>query len=202
MNIYRATFLHDVECDYWGNNSKKLQAESYLNFSTLHEKYYDLIKEVRDKAKRVGVQYIWHFYEPYIEITWYGTEEQASQVYLFIIQALTDRGVSGLIEKPTGSEMADWFCMNDREREFGGKRHALSAEFVALVDEYKDAIKLGKGIEAQVGRTIHTICNPLGISYIGEAKICFSRGLICVLFRFFKFNTAVWIYRTIFRQKY
>jgi hypothetical protein len=202
MKVFRATFLHEIDCDYWGNNKKKLQAESYLNFHTLHKKYYPLIKEIREKAKKAGVKYIWHFYEPYIEITWYGTDAQAAIVYKIIEWALIRRNIKTKIEKPTGDGMADWFCNNVEEREFGGKRHALSAEFVALINEYEDAIVLGKGVNEQVKRTIHTICNPLGINYIDEAKICFSRGLVCVLFRFFNFKNAVWIYKNIFRQKY
>jgi len=202
MKIFRANFLGEVECDYWGNNKRNLQAESYMDFSDLHERYYPLIKEVRQKAKKIGIKYIWHFYEPYIEITWYSSNAQAKQVYSIIEKALASRGIKTKIEKPTGDGMADWFCNNDREREFGGKRHALSGEFVALINEYEEDINRGKGVNEQVKRTIHTICNPLGINYIDEAKICFSRGLICVLFRFFKFKTAVWIYKNIFRQKY
>jgi hypothetical protein len=202
MNVYRATFLHDIECDYWGNNPKKLQAESFVTFRTLHEKFYPIIRSIREQAKDLGVKYIWHFYEPYIEITWYSTPEQALEVYGIIKKVLRECGLSDDIEMPTGKDMADWFCHNDKEREFGGKRHALCGEFVQLIDEYKDAIKEGKGVEEQVKRTIHTICNPLGLNYIDEAKICFSRGLICILFRFFNFNRAVWIYRNIFRQKY
>lgn len=202
MKVYRATFLHEVECDYWGNNKKGLQAESYLNFKMLHEKYYPIIKKIRERAKEIGIKYIWHFYEPYIEITWYSTPAQAQGLYRVIKTILAKEGIKAEIQKPTGDGMADWFCMNDQEREFGGKRHALSAEFVALVDEYKDDIEKGKGVNEQIKRTIHTICNPLGINYIDEAKICFSRGLICVLFRFFEFKRAVWIYKNLFRQKY
>jgi len=202
VNVYRATFLHEIECDYWGSNKKGLQPESYLNFKTLHEKYYPMIRRIRERAKDIGVKYIWHFYEPYIEITWYSTPEQAEEVYKAIEKTLAESSIKTKIEKPTGDGMADWFCMNDQEREFGGKRHALSAEFVSLVYEYRGAIESGKGINEQVKRTIHTICNPLGINYIDEAKICFSRGLVCVLFRFFSFKNAVWIYKNIFRQKY
>ena len=103
---------------------------------------------------------------------------------------------------PANGSFVDWFCVGENEKEFGGKRHDLSRQFVELYNEYKDSVDNGKGLKEQVKRTIHTICNPLGLNYMDEAYICFSRGLICVLFRFFSFNKAVWIYKNIFRQKY
>jgi hypothetical protein len=202
FNCYRANFIKELDVDYWGTNSRKLQAESYLNFNTLHIKYYPLIKSIKNQAKMLGIKYIWHFYEPYIEITWYSTQEQADELYKIIASELLSNNINSEIEKINGLDYADWFCHSPEEREFGGKRHALSGEFVDLIDEYKDSISSGKGINEQVKRTIHTICNPLGINYTDEAKICFSRGLICILFKYFSFNRAVWIYRNIFRQKY
>ena len=199
-NTYRATFLHNIECDYWGRDKLKLQSESYINFPMMHEKYFRLIREIKSKAKKLGIKHFWHFYEPYVELTWYSDEEQARKLYIEIELIMTRENILDL-RKEQGMG-ADWFCCNDKEREFGAKRHAICSDFVDLVDEYKDSIKSGKGINEQVKRTIHTICNPLGINYIDEARICFSRGLICVLFRFFSFNKAVWIYKNIFRQRY
>lgn len=201
MPSYRATFLHSVECDYWGTNKRKLQAESYLNFHQLHVKYYHIIKKIKKYAHTtVGIEDFWHFYEPHIEITWMSDETQAKKLYKFIEKVLKEEGITDLKKEQGMGE--DWFCLSALEREFGGKRHALSSDFVDLVDNYGSSIETGKGIHAQVGRTIHTICNPLGINYWDEAKICFSRGLICVLFRFFEFSKAVWIFKNIFRQKY
>ena len=200
MNTYRITFLHSMECDYWGTNKRKLQAESYLNFNDVHKKYYSLVKEIKESARNLGIKNFWHFYEPHIEITWLSDEEQARELYIIIEGVLTRENIIDAVKEQGMG--ADWFCCNDREREFGAKRHALSSDFVDLIQEYEKDIQSGKGVHAQVGRTIHTICNPLGINYIDEAKICFSRGLICVLFRYFSFNKAVWIYRNIFIQKY
>ncbi len=199
MNTFRATFLHSIEYDYWGTNKKNLQAESYLNFNDLHKKYYPLIKEIKQKAHSLGIIYFWHFYEPHIELTWYGEDSNSKQLYEFIEKLLIKHNINDLKKEEIG---ADWFCKSERECEFGGKRHSICSDFVELVNEYESDIESGKGIKEQVKRTIHTICNPLGINYIDEAKICFSRGLICVLFRYFSFNKAVWIYKNIFRQKY
>lgn len=200
MQTYRATFLHSIECDYWGNNPRSLQAESYLNFPMVHAKYYRLVKEIKDKAKGFGIIDFWYFYEPHVELTWFSDEEQANKLYAEIELIMTREKITDL-KKEQGMG-ADWFCCNDGEREFGGKRHAFSSDFVDLIEKYRNNIEAGKGVHEQVKRTIHTICNPLGINYWDEAKICFSRGLICVLFRIFSFNKAVWIYKKIFRQKY
>ena len=200
MQTYRATFLHNIECDYWGDNKKKLQAESYNNFHDIHRKYYHIIKKIKARAIEVDVKDFWHFYEPYVEITWLSNEVQAQQIYEFIEKLLAEEKINDL-KKEEGMG-ADWFCHSTEEREFGAKRHAISSDFVELVDNYESSIEAGKGDKAQVGRTIHTICNPLGLNYMDEAKICFSRGLICILFKYFSFNRAVWIYKNIFRQKY
>lgn len=200
MDTYRITFLRSIECDYWGTNKRKLQSESYLNFNDVHKKYYHLVKEIKDLAKSFGIKDFWHFYEPYIEITWISDEEQARKLYIAIETILTRENIKDAVKEQGMG--ADWFCCNAREREFGAKRHTLSSDFVDLVQEYEKDIKIGKGVHAQVGRLIHTVCNPLGINYSDEAKICFRRGLICVLFRYFSFNKAVWIYKNIFRQKY
>ncbi len=203
MGTYRVNFLKNIEVDYWGNNKKKLQAESYLNFNVLHQKYYFIIKEIKMEAKTIGIKYIWHFYEPYIEITWFGNKKQSERLFRIVEKICNKNNITDLQKLRDGEGFhADWFCCNNRETEFGGKRHAICSDFASLINEYENDIRSGKGVNEQVKRTIHTICNPLGINYTDEAKICFSRGLICVLFRFFEFKKAVWIYKNIFRQKY
>lgn len=194
MIVYRITFHHKMD---YGN----LQAESSKHFSHIH-KHYGTVKRIKDIARHNGIKYIWHFYEPHIEITWYQDEESDS-VMNKIIDFLESLGILDYKKQvnKTG-KLADWFCHNEQEREFGGKCHSLCSDMVGLFDEYDDAICNGKGIQEQVKRTIHRLCNPLGINYKDEARICFSRGLICTLFRFFSFKKAVWIYRNIFRQKY
>lgn len=205
MNSYRVTFLHDIECDYWGKNKRKLQAESYCNFSELHERYYTIVRHIKDYAKNLGIEYIWHFYEPHIEITWLSTRKKSRNFIKSIKDILEFYNIKDLhIKLPKNKEdtFGDWFCKNEQEKEFGSKVHGKCGEIVDLFWEYKDSIEQGKTKREQVKRTIHRLCNPLGLNYLDEAYICFSRGLICVLFRFFSFNKAVWIYRNIFRQKY
>jgi hypothetical protein len=207
MNSYRVTFLHNIECDYWGKNKRKLQSESFPNFSELHNKYYPIIQEIKKEAHSFGIKYIWHFYEPYIEITWLGEEKESLQLILNITTILKKHKISHEdfhVKYPENNNenFGDWFCCSEEEKEFGSKVHAKCSEIVELFKEYEIPIASGKGKKEQVKRTIHRLCNPLGLNYIDEAYICFSRGLICLLFRFFNFNKAVWIYRNIFRQKY
>ncbi len=202
-NAYRITFLHSIECDYWGKNKKKLQAESYLNFNTLHTKYFSLIKELETEARKLKIKDFWYFYEPFIEMTWLADEKTSNKFIEKAKKILEQNNINDLrIHLPEQGWHPDWFCCNDRELEFGAKRHTLSFDFVNLIEQYREDIEKGKGVKEQVKRTIHTICNPLGLNYMDEAYICFSRGLICLLFRFFSFKKAVWIYTKIFRQKY
>lgn len=178
----------------------------YMDFDKHRESlcdiYHEYVLGIKEIAKNHGIKYIWHFYEPCIEITWL-SENNCEEMIQDIKKYLNNLGIYDCVFKyPFNGEFADWFCTSEREMEFGAKRHSLCSEFVDLYHEYKDSVDGGKGKRKQVERTIHTLCNPLGIDYITEAKLCFSRGLICALFCIFSFDNAVWIYRNIFRQTY
>lgn len=199
MNNYRIEFLFpDSKVNYY-------QAESYENFKELAEKYYPIVRHIKGLAWDKNIHNIWHFYEPHVEITWVDRDDDYISNKLFdeIENYLKSIGINDYKRKyPKDGEFSDWFCTSDREREFGAKRHALCSEFVDLYNGYKKDIDEGKGLRKQVERTIHTLCNPLGIDYKTEAKLCFSRGLICLLFCYLSFDNAVWVYRKIFRQEY
>lgn len=204
MQAYRITFCHDVECNYWGKNKKQLQAESYLNFSELHDHFYPIIDGIKLRAKNYGIPYIWYFYEPFVEITWFGIDKKTNEFFLESVKRLLNSyAIFDIHEHESeNGEIIDWFCENENEREFGGKIHSKCSEIAELFYQYNKDIKNGKGKKEQVKRTIHRICNPIGLNYLDEAYICFSRGLICLLFKFFSFKKAIWIYKNIFRQKY
>ena len=199
MGTYRATFLKNINVNYWKNH--RLQPESCRGFGDIHKEYYHIVKQIRNYAKAIRINEIWCFYEPYIEITWISDDKKAERLYNGIEQILHRHNIRDL-EKSSNPDFADWYCESNLEREFGAKRHHLCSEFVELFDEYEDSIKDGKGKGKEEERTIHTLCNPLGFNYKEEAKICFSRGLICFLFTWFSFQRAVWIYTKIFRQEY
>ncbi len=204
MNNYRITYHHNRECDYWGRNQRKLQAESHPGFRQWADEHYPLIKTVIDRIRGWGVKHVWWFHEPFIEITWLSDDPVISEAIFADVEALlSEHGVTDMQRHPPANgSFGEWFCRNEREREFGAKRYALAAQWVELYREYQPAVDAGMGVQCQVGRTVHAICNPLGLNYLDEAKICFSRGLICVLFRFLPFAKAVWVYKRVFRQDY
>lgn len=201
---YRITFYHDREVDYWGRNRRGLQAESFPTFRQWADERYPLIEACIARIRMLGIEHVWWFHEPFIEITWLCDDPARAELAFIEVETfLTLNGVTDARRHPpSNGQFADWFCRNEEERLFGAKRHALSAQWVQLYREHQGAVDSGMGVRAQVGRTIHTICNPLGLNYIEEAKVCFSRGLICLLFRWLPFKRAVWIYKTIFRQQY
>jgi hypothetical protein len=194
---YRAEFAFDVDCDYWGKR-KDGEAEGRPDFHDIHKQRYPIVKKIKDAARELGIKYIWHFYEPCVEITWYSEKVEAEKLYSYIEALLEEEGFSDL-RRGENPDFADWYCESEREREFGGKRHALCSDFVELIEEYRDCIEDGKGVEAQVRRTIHTICNPLGINYWGEAWICFKQGIGSFLLRFFSLEKTRWICKNILR---
>ena len=205
MNNYRVNFSSpSLDVHYW-NDLKGLQAESKCNFSNLPSYYYPAINDILHKAKKLGIEQIWFFYEPDVELNWVCDSQSKSLKLIEFIKFICGHYKLTLQEKiltPKDGNFVDWFCVGDVEREFGGKRHDLCRRFVELYNEYKSPVDDGKGLKAQVGRTIHTLCNPLGLNYMDEAHICFSRGLACLLFRFLPFEVARWVYKNIFRQKY
>ncbi len=208
MKNYRIEFL-------FPKANQKFQAEYYNDFEKVAGKYYTIASKIRHLMVFTGGRShssyppIWYFYEPHVEITWFYDEKEefhealAEALFDEVEKYLDRQGIHDYKRKyPKDGDFADWYCTSDKEREFGAKRYALCSDFVDLYNEYKDAVDSGKGLRKQVERTIHGLCNPLGINYKTEAKLCFSRGLICLLFCFFSFERAVWIYRNIFRQIY
>lgn len=202
MNNYRVTFAHHIteKCDYWNSNSETIK----LKFKDLPNLLYPTISLILKEARELGIKYIWFFYEPYVEITWLSDDELVSEeLFTKIDEILKAKNIKDVKRRyPVHGNFGDWFCNSDREMEFGAKRHDLCRQWIELYNEYKDAVDDGKGLQHQVRRTIHTLCNPLGLNFLDEARICFWRGILCLLFRFFLFKRAIWIYTKIFRQKY
>lgn len=200
MNNYRLEYGKAVECSYW-NKSKGLQAESVPNFRDIPKKFWPEISKIYKKAEELGIKHIWHFYEPYVEITWLSDDEKASEdLIIFAWETVGHYGDLN-VRRPKDGVFADWYCTSEREREFGAKRHALCAEWVKLYNEYKDCVDSGKGLESQFARTIHTLANPLGLNYTDEGYVCWRRAVSSTLFRYFSFKTASFIFYKILRFK-
>jgi len=182
-----------------------LVMENAANINLCPNLYYTIIQEILDHARFWNIEWIWFFYEPYVEITWLSTNKSDSEHFINMIRdVLDDANIKDF--KITNSEESgfgpDWFCKSEEEMYFGAKRYSICRQFVELYNDYKRAVDNGKTLKEQIKRTIHGLCNPLGLNYKDEAYICFSRGLICLLFCLFNFKTAVWIYTKIFRQKF
>ena len=167
--------------------------------------FYNIIRHIKNLANEADINQIWYFYEPHVEVTWLSDDEHKSNIFLKEIE----RYLGSLnifnewrVKTPKDGEFADWWGKNTEENIFGAKVHVLCSKFVDLYEDNKEVVDNGRGLRKQVERTIHRLCNPLGIDYLEEAKLCFSRGLICLLFTMFSFERAVWIYRNIFRQDY
>lgn len=200
MNNYRVEYAKSIDVDYW-NRRKNLQAESCQNFRDLPKKFWPELSKIYAKAEQLGIKYIWHFYEPYVEMTWLSDDEKASEdLIVFIWETVGHYGDLN-VRRPKDGVFADWYCTSEREREFGAKRHALCAEWVKLYNEYKDDVDKGKGLEYQVARTIHTLANPLGLNYQDEGRFCFRRGVAAFLYRYFSYNTSQFICKKILRFK-
>lgn len=202
MNNYRVEYARSLEdsCSYW-NKSKGLQAEAFPNFRDLPAKLWPELDLIYKKADQLGIKYIWHFYEPYVELTWLSDDEKASEDLIVYIWEVVGHYGDLNVRRPKDGVFADWYCTSEREREFGAKRHALCAQWVRLYNEYKDCVDAGKGLESQFARTIHTLANPLGLNYTDEGYVCWRRAVSSFLFRYFSFKTASFIFYKILRFK-
>lgn len=209
----------------------KTQPEMMKNFDKLpflfkkirHEAWDFVTEEIDSNINGViNVEYFW-FFEPYLQTDYIVTryfEREGDINKESFLQAISDiRSELEVIlrekfQKDIKVELVynydisenglkpDWFCESEKEMLAGYKRYVECSEISDIFLENIKEIEEGKGLDAQIGRTIHPICNNLGINYSREAKICFKRGLICWLFSKFSFQRAVWIYTKIFRQKY
>jgi len=197
--FYRATFNRELKCNYW----EKRGVEG-ISFKEVHTQTWPMLKEIYAAADEIGITDIWHFYEPFVELTWLAEPEQNKRLKRYLKRICKEKSIKDLkLESgyPKKGFKPDWFCNNDGEMFFGAVRHVLSSRMVKLIEYHRKDIERGLGIEEQISRNIHTICNPMGISYKGEAAICFSRGLMCILYWYLPQKIARFLYVKIFRQK-
>lgn len=185
---YRFNIFHpNFEVDY------------HNDFHSLRE-YIPQVLDIVATIKDNGASAAWYFFEPHLEITYNCHEQDSDFIRRQTIAHINYEFPDSRIEYKEG-ELQDWYCQNEEEREFGGRRHEICTNWIRNYMMHENAVNSGKGLRKQVERTIHTLCNPLGLNYKEEAKICFSRGLICLLFWLWP-RRAIWIYTKVFRQKY
>jgi len=195
MKSYRITFAHDVP-------KAVTQPENWSMFNRLFNRYRPVLLELFDLARGFNIPYFWYFFEPHVEFTWLSDNDVSSRDFITAIRDVLKKYEITDMRTYDPGNYGDWFCNSEDERQFGSRRHDLCRQWIELYSHYQCAVDQGKGLRKQIERTIHTLCNPLGLTYWDEAKICLSRGVLCLLFRFFNFKTAVWLYTKILRQRY
>ena len=198
---YRVTFRHDVDCDYW--EKYKNMPEKGIRFDEVHTLNWPLVDKLYKAAEKAGIDKIWHFYEPYVEMSWMTTPAK-NKVFEKAMKAIFKREKVKDAKFSSGDSLKfrlDWYCKNDKEMLFGCERHAISSRMVRAIQDARPAIESGMGINYQVSRCIHTISNPLGLNYREEGKICFSRGLMCWLYWYLPPKLAQFLYIKVFRQR-
>lgn len=187
------------DIDYWGKNKK------IPSFRDLLKIHYKNLRELLILAREYrSIIYIWWFFEPHVELTFLC--ENQGEAEEFIAKAIKYLEAQGIKDyktyDPASGWFGDWYGKTREEQEFGARRHSFCANWIINYLVYKTHVDSGFGLENQVGRTIHTLCNPLGLNYMDEAKICYRRMIICLCYRFFKPKTAAWIFRNVFRIRW
>lgn len=211
VQSYRITCKRklDEECNYLSFDNASYRDNGY-SFREVHDRNYAFVLAIKLRAKKLKIKHFWHHYEPYIEITWLGTRKQATKLFKYGKQLCKKCGVDDFKAEIGLKDYGgpDWFCKSDKECLAGAKIMSACSGIVEEMYYEQSAIERGYGVEAQVQRTIHRLCNPLGINYLDESKICFRQGWICFLwalnYKFPKIITAGvvrFIYNNVLRLK-
>lgn len=189
MNNYRVCF-GGSEIDY------------HANFKEVR-KYYPLIRKIFVILDSFHIQHKWWFFEPYVEITWLDEGNHYIEIRSKIELLLSQNAIKDARWfAPKDGKFADWYCKTDGERHFGAETYARGAELAQCFYEYELTVADGMGWRSQYMRRMHVLANQLGFNYYDEGIMSLKRGILSLLFWYFGFERAVWIYRHILRQKY
>ncbi len=183
MNNYRVTFGND-------------NVEYKKNFIDCR-KSWPVIKLILNAAKKNGIEYIWFFFEPCVEITWIQND---SSNFLFVVKDLLSYNNIDKykVYTPEDGNFADWFGSTPEELEFGYKRYSKASELVALMYENEDIINKGMGLSDHFTRCTHALANPLGLDYLKEGTALFKRSILCLLYWHFPSDAAIKIHEELF----
>lgn len=193
MNNYRVNF-GGSEIDYKANFKET-------------EKYYPILEKIYTHLlDNNHVDYAWHFFEPYTEVTWvspYISEGMNSTLVNGVVDILSAHNITpSLIHYPKDGNVVDWYCKSDEEREFGYKSYTISAKMAMLFWKYKDTIASGCGKENQFVRRAHVLANQLGFNYEDEARLLAKRADLCDMFYKHGHEEAVKMYEEKYNEKY
>ena len=174
------------------------------NFSQCRE-YFPLLEKLYDALAQHGVQYAWHFFEPYVELTWvddtlgFGPPTSLDSV----LDILKKAGITPtLVHRPADGVIVDWYCKSPEEQKFGLESYALSAKMAMLFWKYKDSIAKGCGEENQYMRRTHVLANQIAMNYAEESKLLAMRAHLAILFWKNGHEAAVAEYEKTFGVKY
>ena len=186
VNNYRIEFGGE-EIDYY-NDFKECR------------KYYPIIKQIINAAKEVGIEYIWWFFEPYVEITWIAESDRFMNI---VRQILQKNNIKDHREKtPKDGFFADWYGITPAERKFGYKRYAelrkASQVFYDNEKDFADSI----GWEKHYMRSAHVLANQMGLNYMDEAIALFKRSIFCFFANQMGQDGAIKMYEKLFKELY
>ena len=187
MNSYRVTFGGE-DIDYKSNFQDCL-------------KHIPTIRDVFSVLRQHGVKQYWHFFEPYVEITWISPDWEDTSLDA-VADFLRKEGIKFTILHDKGLTFPDWYCCSQEEKMFGCFRYAMCSKQSMFFHANKKQIDSGKGLENHYVRSCHVLASQLALNYKKEGTLLIKRGILCLLFWFLGHKKAVWIYTKIMRQKY
>lgn len=204
INNYRVIFGGE-DIDYKDNFA------SCKQYFPVLEKFYAWMADYK-------IQYCWHFFEPYVELTWVVSDiTMAKRIYAgsddeinggenilrSVIALLGEEEITpSLIHRPVDGAVAGWFHKSPEELEFEYKTYAASAKMAMLFWKYRETIEEGCGERNQFMRRPHVLANQLAMNYNEEGKALNQRGRLCELFWEHGHEKAVRLYEEEFDEKY
>lgn len=192
MNNYRINF-GGSEIDY-KNNFEKVEV------------YFPILVDILLYLEVEGIEDKWHFFEPYVELTWISPFEDREKNNFIVNKVLEillkHHIVPTLIHLPENGNVTDWYGHSVLEREFGYKSYSLSTKMFLLFWIYREHINNGCGKRNQYVRRAHVLANQLGFNYQEESNLLAKRADLCNLFFNYDHKTAVKMYEEKYKEKY
>ena len=161
-------------------------------------KYFDIVEEIITLAQDVyDIEYIWWFFEPYVEITWIDDVGDFIEV---IRKKLNGMRINYQVHTPEDGFFAEWFGQDVKEHIFGFKRYAAVAQLSRLLLSNKELIENGMGWEKQYIRCCHALACQIGLNHRDEGMAMLKRALFCLTSHYGDYNGAVKLYDEIFDE--
>ena len=147
--------------------------------------YFPVLERLYSLMYCWGVEYSWHFFEPFVEFTWVTDDasDNREDMLANVLTLLKEENITPtLVHRPEDGVIVDWYCKSPEEQEFGYKTYALSAKMAMLFWKYEQSIKDGCGEKNQYMRRPHVLANQIGMNYDEEAIALKQRSILAGLF--------------------